>query len=100
MRDPIVDDLIDLLATYRLTRLVVSDEITQPAIEHVAGAVQAAWGTPAREWFDRLTSCAWCASVWIAAGVVTARAVAPRAWAPVARLLAFSAVAGMIARED
>ena len=95
-----IDLAVDALATYRLTRLVVSDEITQPAIEHVSGSVQAAWGKPAREWFDRLTSCAWCSSVWIAAGVVTARAVAPRAWAPVARLLAFSAVAGSIARRD
>lgn len=41
-----------------------------------------------------LTSCTWCASVWLAFGVVVLRQVAPRLWSPVARVLAVSAVAG------
>ena len=36
----------------------------------------------------RLITCRWCAGVWIAAGVVGARSLAPRAWTPVARALA------------
>lgn len=39
-------------------------------------------------------TCPWCLGVWVAAGVVIARRVAPRVWDPVARLLALSAIAG------
>lgn len=95
-----LDLLVDSFACYRLTRLVVEDEITQPLVEHVGRAIHAGYGTEAGDWYARLTTCPWCSSVWIGAGVVALRALCPRLWGPVARLLAFSAVAGIIARED
>lgn len=48
----------------------------------------------------RLITCRWCAGVWIAGGVVLARAGAPQAWEPVARGLALSASAVLIARLE
>lgn len=46
-----------------------------------------------------LIGCPWCAGMWVAFGVVLARRVAPRAWSPVARALALSAVAGLLAER-
>lgn len=43
-----------------------------------------------------VASCDWCSSVWIACGVVAARALAPRAWRPLARALAGSQLTGML----
>lgn len=47
-----------------------------------------------------LLTCRWCAGMWVALGVVVARAAAPKAWAPLARALAFSAVAGLGVRLE
>lgn len=47
-----------------------------------------------------LVGCSWCSSVWLAFGVVTLRRVAPRFWSPVAKALAFSAVAGLLSRGE
>jgi hypothetical protein len=43
-----------------------------------------------------LVTCRWCAGMWIAAGVT----LAPRAWDPVARGLALSAGAVLLARLE
>lgn len=77
----------DALAAYRVTRLVTRDRITAPV----------------RDRFDpegvvgELIRCSWCTGVWVAAGVVAARRVAPRVWAPAAEALAVAAVVGLIA---
>lgn len=42
-----------------------------------------------------LLACTWCASVWVAFGVVAARRAFPRAWAPVATALALSSAAAL-----
>lgn len=81
--------LLDTLATFRITRLVVDDRITQPLRERV-------WQQhpPEQGGVGFLISCPYCTSVWAAAGVVAMRRVIPRAWSPVAELLAIAAVAG------
>lgn len=92
----LVLQIVDALATYRLTRLVTADEITLEPRERLLAFLE-------DEGFDRaaeLVRCSWCASVWVAAGVLTARAVAPRAWAPVAQLLAVAAVAALVAHVE
>jgi hypothetical protein len=61
------------LAAYRLTRLVVED--TFPPVQWVRDRITgddpqvARWGG-VPNWVGALISCSWCASVWIAAGVV------------------------------
>lgn len=116
--------LFDALATYRLTRLATADVITQPLRDRIiewsyerAGrrdeAVRASG--PMRhegDWQDAvlldddppklatLVTCRWCAGIWIAAFVVLASRVAPRAWRPARDLLVFSAAAALIARIE
>lgn len=83
--------LADMLATYRLTRLITEDRILdgpRALIERRGG--------PRLRYF---VSCPWCVSIWVGAGVATARRIAPRAWAPAADALAASAVAGLISEN-
>jgi hypothetical protein len=92
-----VELAIDALAAYRLTRLATVD--TFPAAASVRERVSR-WarrsGHPA---LDELVHCPWCIGFWISAGVVVVRAGTPRAWSPLARALAFSAAAGVIAHH-
>ncbi|MCU1455483.1 MAG: hypothetical protein JWN46_3629 [Acidimicrobiales bacterium] len=109
--------LVDGLATYRLTRLATADIISEPLRASVVGRVLGSTVDPsgsdgprtALEAVEavvdppklaRLITCRWCAGVWIAGGVVVARLVAPKAWDPVARGLALSAGAVLIARFE
>lgn len=112
--------ITDALAAYRLTRLATADTITQPVRDavvayayrkqgsvtgrrHLAGldgldtweqVVETDEDPPALAVF---VSCRWCMGMWVSAGVVLARTVAPHAWDPVARGLAFAAGAALIA---
>lgn len=47
-----------------------------------------------------LITCRWCASVYLAAGIVIARRFAPRFWDPVARAAALSSVSALLARVE
>lgn len=87
---PVGPLVLDALATYRVTRLIVEDDVPLG---------------PARDWVTRrwpdsklteLIGCPWCASMYVAAAVVTARATAPRAWAHFATVLAMSAATGLL----
>src|SRR3954468_12881878 len=85
--------VVDVLATYRLTRLVTADVISEPARQAVLRRVGAEApggagpksGQAIVESFDApprlatLVTCRWCAGMWIAAGVTVARMVAPKA---------------------
>lgn len=83
--------LADTLACFRLTKLAIDDEITRPLRERI-------WVKhPADHGIGFMLACPYCASVWAAAGVVTARRVIPRVWSPAADLLAIAAVAGELA---
>ena len=105
---------VDLLATYRLTRLATADVISEPARMAVLRRVGAepppgeddptaqevveSLEDPPR--LATLITCRWCAGMWIAAGVTAARLVAPRAWDVAARGLALSAGAVLLARFE
>jgi hypothetical protein len=80
--------LLDGFATFRLTRLATTDDI----LDRPRAAL-----TSRSVFLDRLLSCAWCASIYVAAVVVAVRAGAPGLWDPLAKVLAFSAVAGLLA---
>jgi Protein of unknown function (DUF1360) len=106
--------VVDALATYRLTRLATADVISEPvrlALLRRAGAEPPPGqdDPTAQEMVEgmkdpprvaTLITCRWCAGIWIAAGVTTARAVAPRAWERVGRGLALSAVAVLLSRFE
>jgi hypothetical protein len=94
--DP-VDLAVDALAAYRLTRLATVD--TFPAAASVRDRVSRWARRSGRPALDELVHCPWCIGFWISAGVVLVRAGMPRAWNPLARALAFSAAAGVIAHH-
>lgn len=89
--------LEDVLAAYRLTRLATKDEITEPVRQRLRAMSYRATPPPVAVKLDTLLQCPWCAGFWIAAGVVTLRRFAPKAWTPAARVLATSAAVGIIA---
>lgn len=94
--------VVDALATARLTRLALDDLVTEPLrariVEWAGRSVHDTTGMhAAHPRVLDLLNCPWCISVWIGAGVVAARRLAPDVWDPVARLLAYSAVAGEVA---
>lgn len=86
------DLLLDALATFRLTRLVVADTL----LEEPRARLLVRLETSGHHKLAEGLSCMWCVSIWLAPAVVIARRRAPRAWDPVARTLAFSAVAGAV----
>lgn len=106
--------VVDALATYRLTRLATADVISETArmaVVRRAGAeprpgqeelsaqeVVEALADPPK--LATLVTCRWCAGMWIAAGVVTARRLAPDVWEPIGRGLALSAAAVLLARFE
>lgn len=102
--------LTDAMAVKRATRLVVQDDLTASIREGIiewayqrAGVSIETAGTETVTEFAQndpncpklaaLISCSFCASVWLAMGAVTARRYAPRAWEPIATLLALSCFA-------
>lgn len=84
--------IVDGLACHRIARLIVTDEIFDRPRAHLMTALHAAGYEKAIEGLR----CTWCTSVYVAFGVAAARALAPRAWQPVARALALADVAGIV----
>lgn len=84
--------LTDGLAAHRLTQLIVQDQIfDRPRARLNQAFHEAGW-----TWGNDLLRCPYCVSIWVGAGVVAARLVAPRAWRHVARALAASDIAGIV----
>lgn len=90
------ETLIDAAATYRLTKFVTEDYITQPLREKVFET----FGDPQDSKLSYLITCDWCISIWAGAGVAIARSIVPKAWRPLAYTLAYSAAAGWIREHE
>jgi hypothetical protein len=109
--------LLDALALHRATRLITADTITRPLRERVyrwaylrrtdwepelvdgdldamVDADMAAHDAPRPA---ELIRCRWCASIYLAALIVTARTLASTWWEPLAVLLALSTIAVLLA---
>lgn len=91
----------DTLATVRLTRLVLDDEIARPARE---AALQALIDLgerrpellPVTSRLEYLLSCPWCASVWAGAALFALRKASPAVADVVSGALAASLVTGAV----
>jgi hypothetical protein len=88
--------IVDALATYRLTRFVTADEITEEPRARLVAYLE----DEGLDGLAYLVRCPWCVSVWISAGVIAARTFTPRWWEPGARLLALAAVAALVAHGE
>lgn len=114
---------VDVFAVHRLTRLVTMDTLTEAPRRAVVAAsfrragleldVQDESGETVAEAVGRATfegvkipkaatlvTCRWCASVWIVAGVLVARQVAPRAWSRAAEGLAIASASVLVAAVE
>jgi len=122
--------VLDAFAAHRLTRLVTRDTITRPirariirgAYEHAPGWIGLANDAPGEgvypltqtesEWdsmphddddapkLAAFITCPWCVGLWISFGVVVARRYASGAWDPIARALALSSAAALLAGHE
>lgn len=81
----------DALAVYRAAVLLQDDSI--PPLPKLRDKLMDRYG--ATPWGE-LLDCKWCLSVWLAGGAVAARALTPRIWSVLARVLALSAVTGIV----
>jgi hypothetical protein len=81
--------VVAALATYRLTRLVTADKITEPLRAFAER----------RQWSGYLAQCDWCLSIWVAPGPALCVILWPDNRAVLVGLLAlaFSAVTGLVA---
>lgn len=89
----LTDDLIDALAVARITRLITKDKIAEPLRDRWAARYVAS------DQMSYLITCPWCVSVYVALAVSAARAAVP-GWRYLARALASSQIAGLIANID
>lgn len=88
----ITSTAISALATYRLTRLITTDEILSDA--------RMKWWSkhpPETTKLGYLVTCDWCTSVYAASALQISRMIAPRTTTALETILAFSAVAGLVA---
>ncbi|HSX22677.1 MAG TPA: DUF1360 domain-containing protein [Gaiellaceae bacterium] len=90
------DVLLEGLATYRVTRLITTDEITRPAREALVKRLE----SRGHHKLTYLLQCPYCVSVWVGAAFVIAPRVLGRAWLPVRDALSASAIVSLIAEAE
>lgn len=113
-----IDLAVDALAVHRLTRLVTRDTISRPLRARIIrwayrDVVDGHWAEHTEAGWDQLPHddddapplaafivCPWCVGLWISFGVVLARRYAGGVWEPIARPLALSTAAGLIAGHE
>lgn len=93
--------IVDVLATARLTRLVLDDEITAPAREKALSALIELGEArpellPVTSRLEYLLSCPWCVSVYAGAALFALRRAAPAVADVVSGALAASLVTGAL----
>lgn len=89
----VADVVVDVLATYRLTRLLQQDDL--PPLPAVREWLMKRFGSSP---WSALIDCPWCLGVWCGLGVSLLRRVCPRLWDPIAHALAASAVTGLLSQ--
>lgn len=82
--------LTDIVATYRLTKLVMEDRVT----EDIRQAVYSRF--PKDSKISYFFGCPWCVSIWAGAVIFTLRKVNPDGADIISGLLAASAVTGVV----
>jgi hypothetical protein len=84
------------LACYRLTRLVLEDEIVAPLRERIWRRYSPTSGNN----IGYLITCPWCTSIWVGSLLVVMYKIAPEPAFYVSCAFALSAIAGLIDRAS
>lgn len=79
------------LATYRLTKLVIEDELTAPLRNKIFEKFP-----PSSTKIGYLFTCPWCVSIWAGAGLIALEKSSPVLGEVSQKVLAVSAVTGML----
>lgn len=95
MDNEILVFIIAGLATYRLTRLIVDDEIFAPIRNKIFNRFN-----PEYSKFGYILTCTWCSSVWVALLVVISGIIIPTIAFYIGLVLALSAVAGYLTAHE
>jgi hypothetical protein len=85
------DHVLEALAVYRATKLLQDDDL--PPLPAIRDKLMQRWG--ATPW-SALIDCPWCLSVHLAAILLICSKIAPRLTRLTVRVLAYSAVTGLI----
>jgi hypothetical protein len=108
MNIDILDFIILALASFRLTRLIVFDKITEflrdPFFDEVEeenddGTMEVYYlpkGTPIKKFIGDLLSCYWCTGVWVSAAVVVGYLLLPVVFVPIILVLAVAGLAAIL----
>lgn len=104
--------ILIMLATHRVTRLIVKDHVTEPVRTRLQVGAERRWATrhptlarvtPQDRWGSPLAfwlSCPWCVGLWVAAAVTGATWPIARFPVPVLVALAASTATGLIAELE
>ena len=82
--------IIDIVATYRLTKLILDDKITEKFRNLLFEKYP-----PRSSMIGFLFTCPWCISIWAAAGIFLLRRIDPEFTDYVSGLLTASAITGI-----
>lgn len=83
-----------MVATYRLTRLIFKDTITERLRERILERM----GPESK--VSELITCPYCLSIWVGFGVLAARTVLPRPWQWAARGLTYASAGSFLVLLD
>jgi len=94
--------LVDVAATYRLTRLIIADEITTEARDKALEGIDRLQKKHPKlaEKLEYMLDCPWCVSVWAGAVIFTLRRVNPELADLISGLLAASLVSGALHENE
>ena len=82
--------ITDVLATYRLTKLIMDDKITEDFRNLIFEKF------PRDSKLAYLLTCPWCVSIWAGLTIFTLRRISPETADLISGLLAASAVTGVV----
>jgi hypothetical protein len=91
----LLDLAVDTLASYRLTKLIRDDQITESFRENVYSR----FGPPEESKVSYLVNCPWCMSIWFGLALALARRQTPAAAHLATRALALSALTGLLSQK-
>src|SRR4051794_4817724 len=108
MNMDILNFIILALASFRVTRLIVFDKITEiirnPFFDEIEeeneeGDMEVFYvpkGTPVKKFIGELLSCYWCTGVWVSAFVVSGYLLLPVIFVPLILVLAVAGLAAIL----